>query len=230
MMQHTTQEHLFAPIRTSIILLIVALAAGLALFASSSSAYAVTAAEKQAEAEEALANLTAMQESLDKLAAEHGEAVAARNKAAKKRDAAKERIGEIQEELESVQARLGERAREMYRSGGVSFLEMLLGASTFEEFATSLDMVNRVNQNDADMVDTQRKLKAEAKEKAKILSEQAEVADQKAKEAAEAEEQAQETVQEMQAIYDNLSAEAAELLEEERKAREAEEAARAAAV
>ena len=230
MMQHTTQEHLTVPIRTSIILLVVALAAGLALFASTSSAYAVTAAEKQAEAEEALANLTAMQESLDKLSAEHGEAVAARNKAAKKRDAAKVRIGEIQEELESVQARLGERAREMYRSGGVTFIEMVLGASTFEEFATSLDMVNRVNQNDADMVDTQRKLKAEAKERAKELEEQAKVADQKAKEAAEAEEQAQETVQEMQAIYDSLSAEAAELLEEERKAREAEEAARAAAV
>ncbi len=229
-MQHTTQVTAVFPHKIRAVIVASLISVGLALFAFAPSAHAVTAAEKQAEAEEALANLTAMQESLDRLSAEYGEALSAQEKAEKKRDKAEARIGEITKELGGLQERLNERAREMYRAGGVTFLDMVLGANSFEEFATSLEMANRVNQSDADMVDTQRKLKAEAEEQAAILDEQAEVAAKKAAEAEQAAEQAQATVAEMQATYDSLSAEAAELLEEERKAREAEEAARAAAV
>lgn len=193
------------------------------------SAYAVTAAEKQAEAEEALANLNAMQETLDKLSADYGEALAAQAEAEEKRDAAEVRIGEIEERIDELQGRLGERAREMYRSGGISFLEILLDSATFEDFATSWDMLNKVNENDANMVQEQKDLRIEAEEQHDILTEQAEIAAQKSEEAAAAEAQAEETVAEMQATYDSLSEEAAELLEEERKAQEAAEAARAAA-
>ena len=193
-------------------------------------AYAVTAAEKQAEAEAALANLTAMQETLDRLSMEYGEALEAQAEAEEKRDAAQVRIGEIEERKTELQGRLSERAREMYRNGSISYLDMLLGASSFEDFATSWDMLNKVNDNDAGMVEEQKALQAEAVEQHAILTEQAEVAAQKSLEAEEAEQQAAATVGEMQATYDSLSAEAAQLLEEERKAREAEEAARAAAI
>ncbi|MBQ6390483.1 MAG: C40 family peptidase [Eggerthellaceae bacterium] len=229
-MQHTTQGYSKLFQRSSLIIGAILVSLGLALCCLVPSAHAVTAAEKQAEAEEALANLTAMQESLDRLSAEYGEAVMAQEKAEKKRDKAEARIGEISKELTEVQGRLNERARETYRSGGVTFLEMVLGARTFEEFATSLDMANRVNQSDAQMVETQKNLKTEAEEQAVILDEQAEIAAKKSDEAKEAARQAEATVAEMQATYDSLSAEAAALLEEERKAREAEEAARAAAV
>lgn len=229
-MQHTTLTTSLSSHRILAALILALAGLAIALFAFASSAHAVTAAEKQAEAEEALANLTAMQESLDRLSAEYGEAITAQEKAEKKHAKAEKRIGEIAEELADTQVRLNERAREMYRNGGVTFLEMVLGARTFEEFATSLDMANRVNQSDADMVDKQRNLKTEAEEQEVVLQEQAEIAAKKSKEAEEAAQQAEATVAEMQATYDSLSAEAAELLEEERKAREAEEAARAAAV
>ena len=229
-MQHTTLDTSLSSHRILVLLALALAGLAIALFAFMPSAHAVTAAEKQAEAEEALANLTAMQESLDRLSAEYGEAVMAQQKAEKKHAKAERRITKITEELADVQVRLNERAREMYRNGGVTFLEMVLGARTFEEFATSLDMANRVNQSDADMVDKQRSLKTEAEEQEVVLEEQAKIAAQKSKEAEEAAQQAEATVAEMQATYDSLSAEAAELLEEERKAREAEEAARAAAV
>ena len=129
-----------------------------------------------------------------------------------------------------MQGRLSERAREMYRNGGVSFLEILLDTSTFEEFTTSWDMLNKVNANDAALVETNKNLAAEAEEQAAIFDDQAQVAASKAEEAAQAEAQAEATIAEMQATYESLSAEAERLLEEERKAREAEEAARAAAV
>ena len=113
-----------------------------AIVSAPRSAFAVTAVEKQAEAEEALANLNAMQETLDRLSAEYGEALAAQEAAEASRDEAEKRINELNVQIADVQERLGERAREMYRSGGVSFLEILLGASSFEEFATTYDAVN----------------------------------------------------------------------------------------
>ena len=229
-MQHTTLASQSRIEKLLVAAVALACMALVALFAYVPRAFAVTAAEKQAEAEEALANLTAMQETLDRLSAEHGEAVMAQEKAEKARDAAEKRIGEIADELGELQGLLNERARDMYRAGGVPFLDILLGASTFEEFATSFDMVTKVNQSNADMIDRERGLKKEAEEQAVVLDEQAEIAAQKSAEAEEAAAQAAATEEEMRATYESLSAEAAELLEEERKAREAEEAARAAAV
>ena len=231
-MQHTTQRFTLKSFKK---LGTVALAAVLALslcpgIGSTPQAQAVTAAQMQAEAEEALANLNAMQQSLDRLSAEYGEALAAQEEAEQSRDAAEARLAEINQQIESLQDRLSERAREMYRSGGVSFIEILLGARSFEEFATSWDMLNKVNENDASMVQERKELAEEAEEQAAIFNEQALVASQKAEEAAEAAQQAESTVAEMQAMYDSLSEEAARLLEEERAAKEAEEAARAAQI
>ena len=228
-MQHTTlMWHAHAK-RAIFGLMAIAVVAIMMAMLAPGRAYAVTAAEKQAEAEAAYANLMAMQETLDRLSADYGEAVMAQEKAEADCEAADKRISEIKTEIEDLQGRLGERAREMYRNGGVTFLEMVLGSRTFEEFATSLDMASKVNQNDADMIDEERALKAEAEEQAKVYEEQAKVAAEKSKEAEAAAAQAQATVAEMQATYDSLSAEAEQLLEEERKKREAEEAARAAA-
>ena len=229
-MQHTTPTYVLFPKQVVLILGAVLVACAISAFAVADNAEAVTAAEKQAEAEEALANLTAMQETLDRLSAEYGEAVMAQEKAEGKRDEAEKRIKEIKAELGDLRGYLNERAREMYRAGNVPFLDMVLGARTFEEFATSLDLVTKVNQSNADMIDREKSLKKEAEEQAAVLDEQAQLAKQKSEEAEQAAQQAQATVAEMETTYANLSAEAEQLLEEERKAREAEEAARAAAV
>lgn len=230
MMQHTSGHAYSFPAIPAFIAACTAVALCFVLCAMPVQAYAVTAAEKQAEAEEALSKLNAMQDTLDRLSAEYGEALAAQEAAEEARDAAQARINEISAEIADLQDRLGDRAREMYRNGSTSFIEMLLGATSFENFATSWDMLNKVNENDANMVAQQKELRAEAEVQEAEYAAQAEVAAQKSAEAAEAEAQAEATVAEMQAIYDNLSEEAAKLLEEERAAQAAAEAARAAAV
>ena len=237
MMQHSTQERFYSRsvsrVLAEVFGVIVALAFALALCCLSGADYAYaapTAAEKQAEAESVLANLSSMQETLDRLSVEYGEAVAAQEQAEANRDAANARLNEINEQITDLRDRLNSRAREMYRNGSVSYLDILLGAGTFEDFATSWDLLNKVNENDTAMVQMRKELAVEAEEQANIYDEQAAVASEKADEAAQAAEQAQATMGEMQALYESLSAEAAQLLEEERKAREAEEAARAAAV
>ena len=189
-----------------------------------------SAAEKQAEAEEALAQLNAMQETLDRLSAEYGQALEAQAAAEAAHDAAEVRIAEIKQELAELQEQLGNRARDMYRNGATTYMETLLGAATFEEFATNWDLLNRLNSMDAEMVDRQRALKQEAEEQEKILAEEEAAAQQHAQEAEAAKVEAEEIVAEMDAIYNSLSAEAAELLAEQREAQARAEEARARAV
>ena len=193
-------------------------------------AYADTAADKQAEAQEALARLNAMQDSLDKASADYGEALAAQEAAEQARDDASARIDQINEELAIVQERLGNRARDMYRSGSSSVLDLLLGATTFTEFTTNWDLLGKMNNNDAALVQEERSLRSEAEEQHAVYVTQAQTASAKAQEAADVQAQAEATVAEMQATYDSLSAEAQQLLEEERAARAAAEAAQAQAV
>ena len=193
-------------------------------------AFADTAAEKQAEAEEALARLNAMQESLDRASADYGEALAAQAEAEAARDAARERLSQIEQQLVVLQGQLGARARNMYRTGNTSMFEVLLGSTSFEQFATNWDLLTKVGESDAVLVEQQKVLRAAAEEQKAIAEEQAEIAAQKSAEAAEVQAQAEATVAEMQALYDSLSAEAARLLEEERKAREEAERARMQAV
>ena len=233
-MKHSTHGKLLSHDRSMAPLiafaLVVVLTGSLA-FGLFQHAYAEpTAADKQAEAERVLANLNAMQQTLDSLSDDYGEALAAQEEAEKNRDAAEARLTEINGKIDDVQSRLNAHARDMYRTGSVSYLDTLLNVSSFEDFVTSWDILNRVNENAADLVQSSKDLAEEEEQQAAVYNEQATIASAKAEEAAQAAAQAEATVLEMQATYDSLSAEAAQLLEEERKAKQAEEAAQAAAV
>lgn len=188
-----------------------------------------TAADKQAEAAAALASLNTMQAELDEAEMAYHSAVAEQEEAQAKMEEAQAKIDEANERIADLQGQLGTRARSMYRSGSTSMLDLLLGASTFREFATTWDLLNQMNENDADMVQETKDLRAEVEEQHAEYAEQEAVAAEKAAEAEKVKNEAEETVAAMQATYDSLSAEAAELLEQERAAQEAAAAAAAAA-
>lgn len=200
----------------------------LSLFLNPTSAYGVTAAEKQAEAEAALASLNTMESKLDEAEANYHTAVSEQEEAQNKMDEAQARIDEVNVQLADLQDRLGTRARSMYRSGSTTFIDFLLGASSFQEFTQNWNILNQVNQNDADMVQEAKDLRVEIEAQKAEYEAQEKVAAEKAAEALEIKEEAEATVAAMQETYDSLSAEAARLLEEERAAREAAEAAEAA--
>ena len=190
-------------------------------------AHAVTAAEKQAEANAALEKLNAMQEKLDRASDAHYEAVEERKAAEARMDEAQGRIDTASSRISELQGQLGTRARSMYRSGSSTFLDLLLGSTTFEAFASNWDLLNDMNENDANMVEETKTLRAEVESEKAVYAEQRDVADKKAKEAKEVEEEAAVLVDQMADTYNSLSAEAAELLRQEEEAREA--AAREAA-
>ncbi len=186
----------------------VAVTAALACTMSVGTAYGVSAAEKEAEAQEALTQLMGMQAKFDEASNAYLTSLTEYEAACRERDATQERINEITDEIGQIQDRLGNRAREMYRNGNTSFVDLLLGSASFEEFTQNWDLLNRVNETDATLSAQARELRDEAEQQKQKYSEQADIADKKAKEAAEAQAQAQVLIEQLQASYDSLSAEA----------------------
>ncbi len=204
------------------------LAAG--LFIPVANAYAAPSDDKQAEANAALEKLNQYQSELDQATANYESAHQEQIDAEAKVAEAQVQIEEKTAQIESDQQRLGERARDMYRSGDTSFIDVILGASSFEQFATTWNMLETLNSNDAELVSETKTARAELESAKKEAEEQAQVASDKAEEAKSIASAADAKASEMQTVYNNLSAEAQALVEQEQAAAEqaAQEAAAAA--
>ena len=185
-----------------------------------------TAAEKQAEADSVRDQVTSMQQQLQQASNDYYAALDERDKAQAAKDAAQAQIDETNQKIAAIQGQLGTRAKTMYRNGGISFLEILLSATSFEEFATNWDLLNHMNQNDADMVEEAKALRAQVEEEKDEYARQEQLAADKAKEAEAIKNQAEATVADMEALLASLDAEARQLLEAEQQAAAEAEAAR----
>ena len=184
-----------------------------------------TSAEVQAQADEVAAQLAEWQEQLDicsdnyyRALEEHDAAVAAMNEAQARMDAAQARIEQLQEHLSN-------RAVEMYKNGSVQYVDVLLGATSFNDFTSTWDFLEELNEEDAAAVEEMKAQRAEAEAARDEYARQAEIAQQKLDEAEAAKEEAEAIVAQYEAELASLEAQVAELAEKERQ----EAAARAAA-
>ncbi|MGN0302393.1 MAG: NlpC/P60 family protein [Anaerotardibacter sp.] len=139
------------------------------------------------------------------------------NEAMIKIDEANAKIEEETAIIEKNQSRLSSRARSMYRSGSTSFIDYLLGVSSFEEFATTWELLDMLNEEDAELI-------SETKEARQIIEEQKVVLEEQAEEAKKEKEQAEAKVAELEALVASLDA---QVLAEVAAQQEAEEAANA---
>lgn len=203
------------------------LAVGLSVPAAS--AFAAPSDDKQTEAQAALQKLNQYQSELDQASANyeaaHQEQIDAQNRV----DEAQKQIEEKTAQIEKDQQRLSDRARDMYRSGDTNFLDVILGASSFEQFATTWNMLETLNGNDAELVSETKTAREDLQAAKQEAEEQAKVASDKAEEAKSVAEAADQKASEMQQTYNSLSAEAQELISQERAAQEAQQQAAAAA-
>lgn len=203
------------------------LAVGLSVPAAS--AFAAPSDDKQAEAQAALQKLNQYQSELDQASANyeaaHQEQIDAQNRV----DEAQKQIEEKTAQIEKDQQRLSDRARDMYRSGDTNFLDVILGASSFEQFATTWNMLETLNGNDAELVSETKTAREDLQAAKQEAEEQAKVASDKAEEAKSVAEAADQKASEMQQTYNSLSAEAQELISQERAAQEAQQQVAAAA-
>ncbi len=184
--------------------------------------------ELQSQAQEVLDKLNGMAETLDRTSAEYAEAIQAQQNAEERRDAAASKVKELQEQITEVQGDLSDRARSMYRSGvSDSVIDLLLGSSSFEELANNWDLLTRLNESDASLIQQAQDLQAEAEEQRQTYDREATTAAAKSEEAAAAKAEAESTAAAYQQEYDNLSSQAAEAVEAARAAQEAQEALQA---
>ena len=194
-------------------------------------ALAVTAAEKQAEADEVMAQIDSLQTSLNEANARYADAVEARDEAIAQRDEAAERIRQETARIERLQGELSQFAISVYKGGGNNrYIDVLLGTSSFEDFLTSWDAVSDVSKAGAGIVKEAKEAKRQQEEAKAVFEEQSERAEREMAAAEETSAQIEQTQAELREQVQKLTEEAAVLQAEEElqaeRARQAEEARR----
>lgn len=192
-------------------------------------AFAETAAEKQAEADAVRNQLIGLQADLEAAEISYYAALDERDAAQNAMEAEQAKIDDANSQIEDLQDKLGARARNMYRNGSTSFVDFVLGAASFEEFTQNWDLLNKMNENDADMVDQTKTLREELQAAKDEFTRQEQIASAKAEEAKQIQSEVQAKVDQATELVNSLDAEAQELLQQEQAAAAAAAAAEAAA-
>ena len=209
-----------------------AAAFGAAAMVSPKNAFAdPTSADVQAQADEARQKLNSMREQLGVASANYNQAVQEHDEAVSKMDECQTKIDDNNAQIDKLQDKLSKRARNMYRDGQTTFLDVILGSNSFDDFAKNWDTLTSLNEKDSEMVEQTKNLRADNEAQKQEYANQADIAQQKVEEADAAQKQAEELVQQYQNEVDSLDSQVAELLAEEEAAAQkaAEEAAAAAA-
>ncbi len=192
-------------------------------------AHAVTAAEKKAEAQ-------AAKEKLDSISSQVESAVDSYNQAQMTYDAAtaevescQEKINETQEKIAGLQTKLNTRATSMYRSGSMSYLDVLLGTASFGDFATVWDTLNNLNEDDADLVASNKNTKAELEATKQTLDEKQAEAENALAEAKSYKAEIESKQAEYDRLYNSLNEEYRQLVAREDEERRQAQARASAA-
>jgi cell wall-associated NlpC family hydrolase len=188
-----------------------------------------TSAEKQAEADIAQAKLAEAEDRAFAATEAYYAALDAHDEAIAAMDESQTRIDEAAAMINAKQLTLGARVNSMYRSGQTSYLDVLLGASTFSEFIATWDLINTINNQDANLISSIEKLKAEEQQAYDEYTLQETIAADKLVEAEAAKATLDEEAAGLRAQYDALTAEVAALIAAEEEARIAAEQAAAQA-
>ena len=192
-------------------------------------AFAETAAEKQAEADAVRNQLVGLQADLETAGENYYAALDEQESAQRSMEEQQVKIDETTEEIEGLQDRLSTRARSMYRSGSTTFIDFLLGASSFAEFTQNWELLNQINANDADLVDQTKATREQLQAAKDEFARQEQIAAQKAAECKQIHDEVQVKVQNATDLMNSLDEEARALLEQEQAAAAAAAAAQAQA-
>ncbi|MCL2024782.1 MAG: NlpC/P60 family protein [Coriobacteriia bacterium] len=134
----------------------------------------------------------------------YAEATAKRAEAEVELAATVERIDELQEQLNT-------RAVSMYRSGPLGFLDVLLGATTFEEFSATWSLLSDINEAGARAIEELDLLKVEQVQLRGTLTEQEQIAAEAAATAAEKKAAGEASLEAQRATVAGMEAEVAAL-------------------
>ena len=196
----------------------VAAAFGFTLCSDRKRAFAVSAAEKQAEADSVRNQLVGLNASLEAAAENYYQALDEQESARKAMETEQQKIDEATTRILELQKHLGIRARSMYRTGPSTFFDFVLGASSFDEFAQNWDLLNTLNESDAQAVSETKELRKAVESSKEEYAKQEAIAAGKAKEAASIKSECEDRISQANSLMDSLDAEARALLDEEQRA------------
>ena len=205
------------------------LSAGLALTLFPASAVAVTAAEKQAEIQSVSAQLNALNDELSLAVDDYNLANRNHDQAVAEAEECQQRINEAQAKINALQTRIETRATSMYRSGSMTYLDVLMGVGSFDDFATVWDTLNTLNADDADLVVSSKQAKAELDAAKEELDQKRAEAQRQLDIAASYKSEIESKTAQYESIYNGLSSEYQELLAREQAAQSQAAAAASAA-
>lgn len=203
--------------------------AGVAAVAAPAKALAETSAEKQAEVQAAKSKLDSMTAQLEQTVSQFNAAQDAYDAAVQKTAACQAKIDDATAKIAALQNRLGTRATAMYREGATSYLDVLMGSHSFDDFSSTYDMLEQLNSEDAALVLQAQAAKTELDAaKAELDANQQAASDQLQSQATlKASIESQEAA--YQAEYNGLSAEYQQLVAQEQEAEAQRQAAASAA-
>lgn len=191
------------------------------------SAFATPLEEKRAEAARIQAQVDELDTHLEVAAEAYNEAKGAYDAVSTKVKENETRAAELTAQQQTLQSNLATRVASMYRQGPLAQLEVLLTATSFEEFATTWDILRSLNDQDAAQVSELKATTAELERiHAELAAQQAEAkAQSDLMESRKAEVEKQ--LAERNRVLNSVNAEIAQILAEQRAAerRRAEAAA-----
>lgn len=114
------------------------------------------------------------------------------------------RIKTLQTDYDKQSTRLGERVRDIYINGQISYLDVLFGAKDFQDLMTRMDLLKRIIKQDYDLVQVVIAEKDEIEDKQKALANDRDKQAAQEKKARLAREDMEAKVRKRQAIIDKL--------------------------
>jgi cell wall-associated NlpC family hydrolase len=135
---------------------------------------------------------------------------------------AQTRIDAAEAVITKTQESLGIRANQMYRQGPLSFLEVLFGATTFQEFTSTWDLLNAINEENARLIKTNQDARTEAETARDEYAAQADAAARHLAEVEQLKANAEQLYSAQEAELAALSADIAAIVFAEQQERQAE--------
>jgi len=181
-------------------------------------AYAVTAAQKEAEAHVALQQLNKLSSELDSVSDVYFGALNDKAAAEAQMVESQARIEAANAKIETLQKRISTRVVSMYKTGAGSMLDLLFQATSFSEFATCWNLLTQMNANDADLISETKDLRASIEQEKANYEAAAKAAEENALAVQSSYEKALALQVAAQNTYNGLSAEARSLVAAEQAA------------
>lgn len=171
---------------------------------------------KRAQAQDVLAQINEMDMELELAIDEWNGANVRLSQIEGELEVNRKRLEVAEASLRQAQTTVEERLVTLYKDGEVDVVEVVLGATSFDDMIDGIDTANRVAEDDARIAEQVKRSKAEVQHQRKVLERARARQEQIVAQRAERRAQIEQGLAEREALYDSVKGELAQLEAEER--------------